>query len=320
MSDSENNHGALSYDRTHKHRALVASTVGANIPELASIAARTTGGGTYRVVLSNPCNGALNLRADGVYDAFVKGPDGKILSVARLKKVGPSLISSLSTLAGQAMLVEISNQLATIQADLNTVIRLQLAEPLGKVKAALNILRTIHHYQTDQKNALLDAVSKLRDAIGVASQQAIVLITAIPMPPSSDTGRAIWNSSATTHALDRAREAVATVLLGMQALAESEVLLNGNQAAASTLLEWVRTLQRDLNFRRCEQIARMLSANEDEHRRELFWMNVAFCLKQSEDHLAKLLADEAPFRIAFECRLEDLLQVDPNTTSSELDC
>ncbi len=57
--------------------------------EMAKTIATLARGDTYTVVLSRPVDGALNARADGMVDAFVKGRDGKIVAVARLQKAAP---------------------------------------------------------------------------------------------------------------------------------------------------------------------------------------------------------------------------------------
>lgn len=292
-----------------RHRASLASEIGAHLPDLARKLAKMPKGTTYRVVLSRPVGGGLTPRADGLYDAFAKGPDGKIQAVARLSKVGPGFLTSATMLAGHAMLAQISSQLSMLQADVDLLLRLQVAGELGKVKAGVMTLRTIHHYDDRHRDqVLLSTVANLKLAIGTATQQAVELIRAVPEPPRTNVARSVWDTSGdTVKALDRAAEAVRVVLIGLRALGEAEVLLNNNSAAANIMRDWLRETAAQLDLGRCERLARMMPANNEQERHEVFWMKAADALADSQRYLDGLIEDDTPLRLAFECSGEDLL-------------
>lgn len=294
-----------------QHRATLASEVGANMADLGRRIAEMPRGDTFRVVLSRPVGGGLHPRADGLYDAFAMGPDGKIAAVARLSRVGPRFLTSASMLAGHAMLAQISSQISALQVDVDLLLRFQVKQELGKVRSAIATLRTIQHYKHHKDQVLLHTVAAIKEAIGVATEQAADLIRAVPEPPTANIQRLVWDTSPeTVKALGRAREAVVVVLLGLQALGEAEVLLNENTAAAQIMLSWLKDAQRDLDLARCERLARMMPANNDKERHELFWMRAAAFLADARKHVERLIEDDAPLRIAFECKASELLPPD----------
>jgi hypothetical protein len=128
----------------------------------------------------------------------VKGPDGKLISVARLSKIGPGFLISVTMLAGHAMLAQISSQLDALQADVDLLLRLEVAGEPGKVKAAIISLRTIHLYRSCRDQVLLSTIAGLKASVGTALQQAEELIRAVPEPPGSDMRRALWDTSPDT--------------------------------------------------------------------------------------------------------------------------
>jgi hypothetical protein len=167
-----------------QNRRTLASEIAASMTDLTRRVSELPRGTTYRVVLSQPIEGGLSPRADGLYDAFIRSSDGKISAVARLSRVGPQFLTSVTMLAGQAMLAQISSQLASLQVDVNLLLRLQVAGELGKVKAAVTTLRTVQHYREGHRDqVLLSTIAGLKEAIGVAIQQAAELIRAVPKPP-----------------------------------------------------------------------------------------------------------------------------------------
>jgi hypothetical protein len=212
-------------------------------------------------------------------------------------------------LAGQAMLAQISSQLASLQVDVNLLLRLQVAGELGKVKAAVTTLRTVQHYREGHRDqVLLSTIAGLKEAIGVAIQQAAELIRAVPKPPGLNMVRAVWDTSSdTVKALCRARDAVTVVLFGLQALGEAEVLLNENIAAAGIMRSWIESALRDLDLARCERLARMIPARSDSDRHEVFWMKAKSFLLDAQKHITGLIDGEVPLRIAFECEPSDLI-------------
>jgi hypothetical protein len=290
-----------------RSRAEVASQIGASLADLGTKLAELPKGQSYRVILSSPAGGGLNLRPDGLYDAFVKAPDGKFTSVARLQRIGPRFLTSASMLAGHAMLAQISSQLSVIQADVDLLVRQPVVTQLGVVKAQIISLRTLHHYSRHREQVLLDIIKSLKSSIGATVEYASELIKAVPEPPQTDVRRTFWDTSAdTVKALDRAKEAVGVVMVALQALGEAEVLLNENTAAAHIMHEWIAHARRDLDFARCERLARMMPANADKDRHEVFWMRAASGLEQSADHLRKLLDEETLLQISLNCSLDDL--------------
>jgi hypothetical protein len=294
-----------------QNRATLASEIGANVADLGRRLAELPQGDTYRVVLSQPFGGGLNPRPDGLYDAFVIGRTGKITAVARLERMGPRFLTSATMLAGHAMLAQISSQIAALQVDVDLLLRLQVSGELGKVKAAMNSLRTLHHYGTHRDEVLLSTIALLKEAIGIAIEQAAQLIRAVPEPPSRDILRAVWDTSPeTVKALGRAREAVIIVLFGLQALGEAEVLLNENVAAAQIMRIWIENARRDLDLARSENLARMMPAKSEADRHETFWMKAAASLQNSQTYIDGLISGEVGLRIAFECKADDLLAVD----------
>lgn len=292
-----------------RHKINIASQIGPNIVDIGSKIANLPKGDVYRVVLSRPVGGGLNPRADGLYDAFVKGPDGKFTAVARLSRVGPSFVTSVTMLAGHAMLAQISSQLSTLQADVDLLVRLQVAGKLGKVKAAALSLKMLQYYDKSHRDqVLLSTANNLKTSIGEALGQAAELIRAVPEPPESNIRRLVFDTSPrTVQALDRARDAVTVVLLGLQALAEAEVLLNEALAAAQITRAWLSHVRHDLDLARCERLARMMQATNDEERHELFWMKVTAYLKDCDRMLLSVIDEEEPLRISFECTGGDLL-------------
>ncbi len=290
-----------------QNRSVVASAIATDMPELARRIAELPRGDTFRVVLSQPVGGGLNLRPDGDFDAFVKNPEGTIKAVARLKRVQPAVLTSITMLAGQAMLAKISQQIAKLHVDIETLLRLQVAGELGKVKAAVTTLRTIHYYRGGHRDqVLLSTTAALKEAIGVATQQAVELIRSVPEPPRYNMHRAVWDSSPdTVKALQRARDAVVVVLFGLQALGEAEVLLNENTAAAEIMRAWIEEARRNLDFARCEHLARMIPANKREDRHEIFWMTAASTIGNMHQHISGLIAGDDPLRISFECKSGD---------------
>ncbi len=292
-----------------RNRSTIASQIGANIADLGQRLSELPKGQTYRVVLSSPVDGGLNLRPDGLYDAFVKAPDGKFTAVARLQRIGPRFLTSVSMLAGHAMLAQISSQLAIMQADVDLLVRQPVVAELGVVKAQIISLRTLHHYGQHHDNVLLAIVASLKSSIGASVQYASELIKAVPEPPQSNVRRAVWDTSAdTVKALDRAKEAVGVVMVALQALGEAEVLLNENTAAAHIMHQWIAHARQTLDFAQCERLARMMPANADCDRHEVFWMRAAHGLAQAAEHVETLLSGDAPLRVAFECSAEDLMQ------------
>ncbi|MCK8785259.1 hypothetical protein M0638_12775 [Roseomonas sp. NAR14] len=289
-----------------QHQAALAAEIGATFADLGHRIAELPRGGSYHVVLSQPVGGALNPRKDGLYDAFVKGPDGKIIAVARLSEISPGLLASVSVLAGHAMLVQISSQLKTLQNDINLLLKLQIAGDLGRVKSAIISLRTIQYYGNSRSQMLALTIDGLQKSIGGALQQAAELIQIIPQPPKYNATRLMWDtSSKTVRAIDRARQAVMVVFLGLQALSEAQVLLNENLAAAQIMREWLKHVQGQLDLARCERFARMMPANTDGDRHEVFWMRVDSYLKESIRNLDGLIEGDAPLRISLKCKAED---------------
>lgn len=294
----------------HRHRASLASEIGAYLPDLARNLVDVPKETTYRVILSRPVGSGLNPRADGLYDAFAKGSDGKTQAVARLSKVGPRFLTSVTMLAGHAMLAQISSQLSVLQADVDLLLRLQVAGERGRVKAGIMTLRTIHHYDTSHRDqVLLSTVANLKLAIGAATQQAVELIQAVPEPPRTNLWRTVWDTSPdTVNALNHAVEAVKVVLIGLQALGEAEVMLNNNFAAASIMRDWLRDIAAQLDFGRCERLARIMPAISDEDRHEIFWGKAAEALVTSPRFLDELIEEDIPLRLKFECSAGDLLE------------
>lgn len=290
-----------SEDRESRGRSLAdelwrAADIGSDLAKLPR-------GQTYRVILSSTAGGGLNPRQDGLYDAFVKGRDGKIVATARLSKVTTGLLTSAGMLAGHAMLAQISAQLQAVQQDVDLLIKMQSSQQLGAINAQIMTLRTIDYYRPeDQRSQLNMAVAELQKALSISCAYVNDLIAAIPRPPEWNITRAIWDtSSATVNAIQRAEDAMRVVLIGLRALGEAELLLNGQEVAAKIMMRWFDQIKR-LNLGEAEFLARMIPVTKPEDRYDTFWQRVTVSLDSTQAIIARFLDTDTPFSITAEVR------------------
>ncbi len=202
-------------------------------------------------------------------DAFVKGKDGKIVAVARLEKAGSALMSSATTLAGHAMLVQISTQIERLQGTVEQVLAKMDAARLGKVDAALAFLAHTHHYRPEHHTPMLrNAVQTLSNVLADALRDVEQGIAAIPEPQEWNLTRAVWDTTGrTAEALDRVTASMRMVLLCLTVLGQAQLHLNDEDGAVSIMGDWLRRAL-DLDLARAELLARRLPVVREEERRD----------------------------------------------------
>jgi hypothetical protein len=263
--------------------------------ELASLSSNILRGDTYRVVLSKPIGGALNARADGMLDAFVKADDGRIIAVARLQRASSALLSSATMLAGHAMLAQISAQIDRLQGSVDQVLAKLDAERLGKVDAALMFLGHAGNYRPEHHAPmLLHAVQVTSEVLAGALRDVEQSISAVPEPQEWNLSRAFWDKTGqTAEGLDRAAGSMRTALLCLQVLGQTQLQLNGEDGAAGIMREWLaRAL--DLPLAQAELLARRLPITAEEGRRDRFWIDVRHSLERASEQVADMLDPDRP--------------------------
>lgn len=258
--------------------------------ELASLSSTILRGDTYRVVLSKPIGGALNARADGMLDAFVKAEDGKIIAVARLQRASSALLSSATMLAGHAMLAQIAAQMDKLQGSVDRIHTKLDAERLGKVDAALMFLSHAEDYRVEHHTPmLLHTVQVTGEVLAGALRDVEHAIGAVPEPQEWNLSRAFWDkTSQTADGLDRAAGSMRTALLCLQVLGQAQLQLNGEDGAAGIMREWLaRALH--LPLAQAELLARRLPVTAEEGRRDRFWIDVRHSLDRAAEQVADML-------------------------------
>jgi hypothetical protein len=250
---------------------------------------------TYRVVMSQPVRGSLHARGDGLFDAFVKSKEGKILSVARLERAGSALLSSATMLAGHAMLMQISAQIDRLQGSVDEVLARMDNARIGQINAALSYLSEQSFYKPEHRdNMLRNAVQKIDEVFHAALQDISYGIGNVPPPPAWNLTRVVWDTSGkTVEKLDQAAASMRIALLCLDAIGKTQIQLNGEDGAAGIMLNRVSMLL-DLPLKQAESLARRIPVTCDEDRRDRFWIEAHHALAKTHEKLAEFLDDERP--------------------------
>jgi len=301
----------LSQETVATNRQEILRTLAMNAPDIAKTADALRPKEIYRVVLSSPAKGQLNARADGLFDAFVKDDKGKIVSVARLGKIGPQFINAAGFLSGQAMMAQVSAQLSSIQRDVDLTIDLKIREIAAKLDAARKSLFGLDHFREDLKeHAVLQAHEKLNDVVAQSIHHLDGFLSAIPDPPSSNFTRmvpGIDNRKDVEKALDRA-EAMMTILLSsLFSLSEAHLILHGRQKAAKFMLGWLEKARSLDGLVDAELKARQLPITKQEERRELFWVRAMSELDMAINVTRRECDEDEPMQLTWQCSAEELL-------------
>jgi hypothetical protein len=270
-------------------------------PDLAVNLSNLARGQTYRVVLSQPIRGSLNVRTDGILDAFVKAKDGKVLAVARLQKAGSALIGVATALAGHAMLVQISAQLDHLKSSVDQVLAKMEAQRLGKIDAKLAFLANAHHYRPEHHTPmLLDAAKVLSEELAGTIRDVRQGIALVPKPQSWNLSRAVWDTTGSTaEALDRVQSTMQAMLLCLSALGQVHQHLNDEIGAANIMDYWLNQAL-SLPLERAEFLARCLPIVKEEDRRDRFWIDTRRVLERMLDIVADTLDPDRPNTVQFD--------------------
>jgi hypothetical protein len=259
---------AMLADRERRGRVELLQGLKATQEFVSEVSAWATGdlynaSGRPEVLLS------LKQNADGSVMGWAQGADGRFIGQARWTGAttwGSRVVSSASALAGQVMLVEISQKLERIEAKVDRIKQALDDDRRQALKAAID------HAETAQsRDLLVTGVVPLRTAIAQEIQALVRQIDRTPLPSARHTVRAVWDTSRETRReLTLAQQSFLAIVAGISALVRLYLGLGEDRAAWATANELLTELSRAGLRDAWWKARQILPANSDDIPEE-FW-------------------------------------------------
>ena len=233
---------------------------------------------TYRPI--GPAKVVANLYeyADGSVLGIAKGPDGKIIGQARWVKgaaVTSRLAGSVAMLAGQAMLVQISQSLNRIEDKVDRILQALVDDRRAALNSAIKGVGDALKAGSPEisKGLLLNTAPQLRAAIEAEIQALRRIIDDVPEPDSHVRimGRDIFNGASDTRGkLAASENGLLAVLEGVRAMVTLYTALNETKLGWS-IAETLFTELSTLDLKSLRRKARCIPMTGDQPWPEVFW-------------------------------------------------
>jgi len=219
----------------------------------------------------------LNLKTnpDGSVMGWAQGSDGKFIGQARWTTAttwGSRVVSSVSVLAGHAMLVEINQKLDRIEARINRVKQSLDDDRRQRLRASIDSVYAAFACEPETaRDLLVSSANDLRTAILQEIQALSRQIEQTPTPSRRHTVRAVWDSSPETRErLFVAESSMLACCAGVRALIQLYLGLGEEKAAWRTAHELLVQLS-EVGLKDAWWKARHLLPSDFNDAPEVFW-------------------------------------------------
>lgn len=208
--DDSINHAYLSdgvRDAILKHRKDLFDALRQTPAFLSAVQKLATDGNHYRVLVTKGNLHLLREGADGIVKPWLRNASGQFVENVDLVRVPPDIAGSLTTLAIQAALSEISVKLDALTRGVENLASLMAQTTIGGLSGALTALEVAGKLTDDQerRHAVLVECGNVLKALGQVAGQMKAHILQMPSPDTDIwTG---WNGTG----LDNAQKAYALV-------------------------------------------------------------------------------------------------------------
>lgn len=243
----------------------------------------------YRVILQRHSDSALAPNGR-VFNAFVRGPDGRIREAAKLARIGPNLLNIVGTIAGQALLVEIKTELAALNSKLDDIVANQESETRGPIEALVTQLKLWdRESEAEQRSSLTTMSQTATERLGVVIEQLNHRLVSIESPNSPWMPANLDSNHQKVRAsLHRAYRSIETFGLALRVFSEIQTLRHGSDYAAQALLEHCAKLNWQA-LERAEALALIVNYLQTKDVSSQPWRDAADAIRNARDCAASYL-------------------------------